>query len=67
VTSCPECASSNLKSLGTEHGDREDDEHQITVWKYKCQDCGCKFEVIERIEWETEVLKHGSQAEEEEP
>jgi hypothetical protein len=53
---------SNLKSLGTERGERQDDEHQVTISKYKCRVCGCKFEVTERIEWETEVLKRGSQA-----
>ena len=66
MTSCPECCSSKLQELDTEYGDRQDDEHQVTISKFKCRDCGCMFEVTERTEWETEVTKHGSQATEEE-
>lgn len=66
MTSCPECSSAQQEELETIHGERQDDEHQVTVSKFKCRDCGCMFEITERVEWETEVLKHGSQAEEEE-
>jgi transposase-like protein len=64
MTSCPECSSSDLEELCTEHGERQDDEHEVTISKYRCNDCGCEFEVTERTEWETEILKHGSQASE---
>jgi transposase-like protein len=62
MTSCPECSSAQLEELETIHGERQDDEHQVTVSKFKCRDCGCMFE---SVEWETEVTKHGSQATEE--
>jgi len=62
MTSCHECFSSLIEELSVKHGERQDDEHQITISKYRCRSCGCEFEVEERIEWETEVLRHGSQA-----
>ncbi|MGA3061324.1 MAG: hypothetical protein ABSD92_13295 [Candidatus Bathyarchaeia archaeon] len=64
MTSCPECFSARTESLLTMRDDRQDDEHMITITKYKCHVCCCEFEVIER--WETEILKHGHQAAEEE-
>jgi transposase-like protein len=66
MTSCPECASAKLTNPGTEHGERQDDEHAVTVAKYRCESCGCEFEVTERTEWETEVTKHGDNCKDEE-
>ena len=65
MTSCPECFSSQTESLLTMRDDAQDDEHLVTITKYRCLSCSCEFEVIERVEWETEVTKHGSQATEE--
>ena len=63
MTSCPECFSANIESLLTIHDDRRDDEHTTTITKYKCHECGCMFEVIERYEIETEVTAHGEEFE----
>ncbi|MGA3111585.1 MAG: hypothetical protein ABSE15_06070 [Candidatus Bathyarchaeia archaeon] len=65
MTSCPECFSADIESILSMRDDRQDDEHMVTITKYKCHACCCEFEVIERIEWETEILKHGNQGEEE--
>lgn len=59
MTPCPECASANLEELGKEDGERQDDEHFISLTKFRCNECGCAFEVTERFEVETEVTKHG--------
>jgi len=59
MTSCPECTSSNLQDLGTEHADTGDQDYEVSTTKYKCKECGCEFEVTERTEWETEVTVHG--------
>ncbi|MGA3060141.1 MAG: hypothetical protein ABSD92_07185 [Candidatus Bathyarchaeia archaeon] len=63
---CPECFSTQTEILLTMRDDRQDDEHMVTITKYRCLSCGCEFEVIERIEWETEVTKHGSREEDSE-
>jgi len=59
MTSCPECASSAVEQLLSMRDDRQDDEHLVTVTKFRCQSCGCEFEVVERVEWETEITKRG--------
>jgi transcriptional regulator NrdR family protein len=59
MTSCPECASSNLKNLGTEEAETGDQDYAASTTKYECQDCGCRFEVTERTELTTEVSVHG--------
>jgi transcriptional regulator NrdR family protein len=61
---CPECFSANIERVLTMHDDRQDDEHMVTITKYKCKLCACEFQTVERVEWETEILKHGSQASE---
>ena len=63
MTSCPECSSANLEELGKEDGERQDDEHEVTVTKFRCNDCGCEFQKIERWEVETEVTAHGREFE----
>jgi len=59
MTSCPECASSNLQNLGIEHADTGDQDYAVSTTKYLCKNCNCAFEVTERTEWETEVTVHG--------
>ncbi len=59
MTSCPECASSNLQNLGSANKETGDQDYAVSTTKYKCQDCDCTFEITERTEWETEVTLHG--------
>jgi len=56
---CPECNSSNV-FLESESEVKQFDEwswQDVSVWK--CEDCGCEFEKIERTDVELEVIKHG--------
>jgi transposase-like protein len=63
MTSCPECSSANSESLLTMNDDRQDDEHTVTITKYRCHSCGCEFQQIERWGVETEVTAHGREFE----
>jgi hypothetical protein len=63
MTKCPDCLSADNEIILTWHDDRVD-ECLITITKYRCLDCGCEFEVVERWEIETKVTKHGKVCEE---
>ena len=59
MTSCPECASTNLQCTGDEEAETGDQDYASSTTEYECKDCGCQFEVTERTEWITEVTVHG--------
>ena len=56
MTSCPKCGGSKLKSLGIEHGERQDNYHSILVSKYKCRKCGVEFREVQTTEWTTKII-----------
>jgi hypothetical protein len=57
MTICPECSSAKTEIILTMHDDSQDD-NLTTIIKYRCLDCGCEFELVERWEIETKVTKH---------
>jgi transcription elongation factor Elf1 len=58
MTACPECSSANIESLLTMRDDRLDD-RALTITKYLCKNCGCRFELREH--WAVEVIEHGKE------
>ena len=59
MTSCPECKSSDLESLGILKGEKVDEEHTVLISKLRCNGCRCEFKEYLISHWQTEVLMHG--------
>ena len=65
MTTCPDCASSDLDVMSSD--DEDYDEHGgSTITYYQCQDCGCEFTVFESTSVVTTVEKHGEDFDEDE-
>jgi transcriptional regulator NrdR family protein len=59
----PRLRPARTEVLLTMRDDRQDDEHAVTVTKFRCLSCGCQFQTVERWETRAEVLRHGREAE----
>jgi len=59
MTSCPECASSDVSGLGFEHGERHDDGHVVLASRFRCNVYRCKFTEIQVTTWKVVVTQHG--------
>ena len=60
MTSCPECKSQDLQSLGILRGERLDPYHVFLISKYRCRVCSCEFNEVLHSEWTYDITKHGS-------
>jgi hypothetical protein len=59
MTSCPDCCSSDLESLGLERGERIDQDCAVLVSLFQCKVCRCQFRETQTTEWTTEIIFHG--------
>jgi len=61
VSSCPDCGfAGDFEVLKSQKQEIVDSEHSILVTKLRCENCGCKFDVIEHTELTYEITKHGN-------